>query len=82
LWEVTLPHSQISVQKVPKTVAQLIEDVKSVAILGHGVFSNIAEVLASLKENSAGLRVEGMQITVIISFEDYLCVKEILISCY
>jgi len=59
LWEVTLPQSQISVQKVPKTVAQLIEDVKNVAIMGHGVFTNISEVLSSLKENSTGLRVEG-----------------------
>lgn len=59
LWEISLPLYPISVGKIPKTVPQLIEDVKSVAILGHGVYTNIFEVLTSLKENSSGLKVEG-----------------------
>ena len=49
----------ISLKKDPKSVPELIEDVKSVAITGHGVYTNILEVLLSVRENSAGLRVEG-----------------------
>jgi len=50
----------ISVKKEPKPVAELIEEVKTVAITGHGVYTNILEVLFSVKENSVGLRVEGL----------------------
>jgi 1-phosphatidylinositol-3-phosphate 5-kinase len=59
LWEISLPPCPLSVKRIPKSVSQLIEDVKSVAILGYGVYSNIFEVLTSLKENSSGLKVEG-----------------------
>ncbi|XP_021945128.2 1-phosphatidylinositol 3-phosphate 5-kinase isoform X2 [Folsomia candida] len=60
LWEISLPLYQypISVRKTPKNVPQLIDEVKSVAILGHGVYSNIFDVLTSLKENPSGLKVE------------------------
>jgi hypothetical protein len=50
----------ISVRKTPKSVPQLIEDIKSVAILGYGVYSNIFDVLTSLKDNSSGLKVEDV----------------------
>ncbi|ODM96587.1 1-phosphatidylinositol 3-phosphate 5-kinase [Orchesella cincta] len=60
LWEVSLPPFFIRTKHVPKSVQQLIEDVKSVAIIGHGVHGNIMEVLNSLKESAAGLRVEDV----------------------
>ncbi|CAL8101719.1 unnamed protein product [Orchesella dallaii] len=60
LWEVSLPPFFIRTKHVPKSVHQLIEDVKSVAIIGHGVHGNIMEVLNSLKESAAGLRVEDV----------------------
>jgi hypothetical protein len=60
IWEISLPLAVISLQKDPKSVSELIDDVKSVAITGHGVYTNILEVLLSVRENSAGLRVEGM----------------------
>lgn len=59
LWEVSLPPFFIRTKYTPKTVQQLIEDVKSVAIIGHGTHANISEVLHSLKEGAAGLKAEG-----------------------
>ena len=60
LWEISIPSKTLSIKSDPKSVNQLIDDVKVVAITGHGVYSSILEALMSLKETSIGARAEGL----------------------
>jgi len=56
----------ISVKKEPKPVSLLIEDIKSVAITGYGVYTNILEILVTFREDATGLKVEGSKFLLVL----------------